>query len=165
MHRNIIYVCSTPPGLITEIKLQHTASSQSSQLGGRFLWSSWGWSRRTLTRDMQGAKQQQLQPTVSPEISGNSSHSLSARTRIFFQTFRCISNTVHYPFFYSSLWACLGTGNTGWGLETRCSTVLISQRRWVSCPKWRLRSNEWKASWWKTSTKPAPQLSGPSHAC
>jgi hypothetical protein len=99
---------------------------------------------------MQGAKQQQLQPTVSLEISGNSSHSLSARTRIFFRL------SYAFPILYSSLWACLGTSNTGWGLETRCSTVRITQRMWVSCPKWRLRSNKWKASWWKTSTKPAP---------
>ena len=104
MHRNIIYVCSTPPGLITEIKLQHTASSQSSQLGGRFLWSSRGWSRKTLTRDMQGAKQQQLQPTVSPEISGNSSHSLSARTRIFSDSF---------PILYTTLFLFLTVGMLG----------------------------------------------------
>ena len=82
---------------------------------------------------MLGAKQQQLQPRVSPEISGNNSHSLSARTRIF-QTFRCISNTVDYPFLFLNV-GMLGdwvTGNTGWGLETRCSTIRITQRRWVT---------------------------------
>ena len=53
---------------------------------------------------MQGAKQQQLQPTVSPEISGNSSHPLSARTRIFSDSF---------PILYTTLFLFLTVGMLG----------------------------------------------------
>ena len=94
MNKNIISVWSTPPGLMTEIKLQHFALSQPSQPGGRFLWPSSRRSRRTSTRNMQGAKQQQLQPTVSHGISGNNSHSSSARTRIFFRHFFLFLNVL-----------------------------------------------------------------------